>query len=144
MQESLLGEVAAKQEFVTGKVCQCIGHMRRPRRLSGKLAVLGAGVKKQQKQVYHNICSEISVSHFPSINLFNHQLGYFVEMLVLCLLVQLGLAMAATDPRDFSLLCGSGAECPAGWKKVDAGCILFAGWEEVRARGWLPRGHDFM
>ena len=55
-------------------------------------------------------------------------------MLVLCLLVQLGLAMAATDPRDFSRLCGSGAECPAGWKQVDAGCIMFAGWEEVRAR----------
>ena len=55
-------------------------------------------------------------------------------MFLLCLLLPLGLAMANTDPRDFSLLCGSGAECPAGWKKVDAGCILFAGWEEVRAR----------
>ena len=55
-------------------------------------------------------------------------------MFLLCLLLPLGLAMANTDPRDFSLLCGSGAECPAGWKKVDAGCIMFAGWEEVRAR----------
>ena len=55
-------------------------------------------------------------------------------MLLLCLLVPLGLAMADTDPRDFSRLCESEAECPAGWKKVDAGCIMFAGWEEVRAR----------
>ena len=54
-------------------------------------------------------------------------------MLVLCLLVPLGLAMADTDPRDFSRLCDSDT-CPIGWKKVDAGCIMFAGWEEVRAR----------
>ena len=51
-----------------------------------------------------------------------------VEMLLLCLLVPLGLAMADTDPRDFARLCDS-EECPSGWKKVDAGCILFAGWE---------------
>ena len=56
-----------------------------------------------------------------------------VEMLLLCLLVPLGLAMADTDPRDFARLCDS-EECPANWKKVDAGCILFAGWEEVSAR----------
>ena len=54
-------------------------------------------------------------------------------MLFLCLLVPLGLAMADTDPRDFARLCDS-EECPSGWKKVDAGCILFAGWEEVSAR----------
>ena len=54
-------------------------------------------------------------------------------MLLLCLLVPLGLAMADTDPRDFARLCDSG-ECPANWKKVAAGCILFAGWEEVSAR----------
>ena len=54
-------------------------------------------------------------------------------MLLLCLLVPLGLAMADTDPRDFARLCDS-EECPSGWKKVDAGCILFAGWEEVSAR----------
>ena len=49
-------------------------------------------------------------------------------MLVLSLLIVLGLAMA-----NASRLCDSD-ECPAGWKKVDAGCIMFAGWEEVRAR----------
>ena len=49
-------------------------------------------------------------------------------MLVLSLLIVLGLAMANT-----SHLCDSD-ECPAGWKKVDAGCIMFAGWREVRAR----------
>ena len=54
-------------------------------------------------------------------------------MLVLCLLVLIGLATADTDPRDFSRLCSSG-ECPSGWKKVESGCIMFAGWEEVRAR----------
>ena len=41
--------------------------------------------------------------------------------------------MADTDPRDSALLCGSG-ECPAGWKSLEDGCIMFAGWEEVRAR----------
>ena len=54
-------------------------------------------------------------------------------MLLFCLLFPLGLAMADTDPRDFARLCDS-EECPSGWKKVDAGCILFAGWEEVSAR----------
>ena len=54
-------------------------------------------------------------------------------MLLLFLLFPLGLAMADTDPRDFSRLCDSDT-CPIGWKKVDAGCIMFAGWEEVRAR----------
>ena len=49
-----------KQEFVTEKVCQCV--MPRLRHLSGRLTVLGAGVKKQQKQVYHNISCEISQS----------------------------------------------------------------------------------
>ena len=54
-------------------------------------------------------------------------------MFFLCLPSLLGLVMADNDPRDLTRLCSSG-ECPAGWKKVEAGCILFAGWEEVSAR----------
>ena len=42
--------------------------------------------------------------------------------------------MADTYPRDFSRVLCSSEECPAGWKKVAGGCILFGGWEEVRAR----------
>ena len=56
-------------------------------------------------------------------------------MLLLCLLVPLGLAMAYTDPRDFARLCGSGGECPAGWRTVEGDCLLFmSGWEEGSAR----------
>ena len=50
-------------------------------------------------------------------------------MLFLCLLTVLGMALA-----DTGRFCDSG-ECPAGWRNVGAaGCIMFAGWEEVSAR----------
>ena len=47
------------------------------------------------------------------------------NMTRLHLFALLGLAMADTDPRDFSRLCSSG-DCPANWRRVAAGCILFA------------------
>ena len=53
---------------------------------------------------------------------------FSAEMLFLCLVTVLGLAMADTNP-----LCGGG-ECPAGWRSVDDVCIMFAGWEEDSAR----------
>ena len=51
-------------------------------------------------------------------------------MLLLCLLTVLGQALA-----DTGRLCGSGGECPAGWRTVEGDCLLFmSGWEEGSAR----------
>ena len=59
-------------------------------------------------------------------------------MLSLYLLTVVGLVVvAATDPHDFSKLCSSpapGGECPAGWKNVDGDCIMFAGWDQAKAK----------
>ena len=42
----------------------------------------------------------------------------------------LGVAgLAAADIESCSL-----GECPAGWQKVEGDCVMFAGWEERRAR----------
>ena len=54
------------------------------------------------------------------------------------LLTVVGLVVvAATDPHDFSRLCSSpapGGECPAGWKNVGGDCIMFAGWDQAKAK----------
>ena len=51
----------------------------------------------------------------------------------LLLLVQLGLAMAKTDPGDFARLCETG-QCPEDWRNVDGNCVLFmSGWDKARA-----------
>ena len=59
-------------------------------------------------------------------------------MLSLYLLTVVGLVVvAATDPHDFSRLCSSpapGGECPAGWKNVGGDCIMFAGWDQAKAK----------
>ena len=59
-------------------------------------------------------------------------------MLSLYLLAVVGLAVeAATNPHDFSRLCSSpapGGECPAGWKNVGGDCIMFAGWDQAKAK----------
>ena len=49
------------------------------------------------------------------------------------LLALAGLAVADIEPMDFGVLCSLG-ECPAGWRKVEEDCVMFAGWEERRAR----------
>ena len=51
-------------------------------------------------------------------------------MLLPCLLVLLGLAKAYTDTRDFGHLCSNG-EC---WNNINGDFIMFAGWEETKAR----------
>ena len=50
------------------------------------------------------------------------------------LLALLGLVMSDTDPREFGRLCSPGGECPANWKNIAGDCIMFAGWDEARAR----------
>ena len=45
----------------------------------------------------------------------------------------IGLAMADTDPRDFTRLCDRDARCPENWKLVDGNCIKFAGWDVATA-----------
>ena len=59
-------------------------------------------------------------------------------MSILYRLAMVGLVVvAATDPHDFSRLCSStapGGECPAGWKNVGEGCIMFAGWDQAKAK----------
>jgi len=59
-------------------------------------------------------------------------------MLSLYLLTVVGLVVvAATDPHDFSRLCSSpapGGECPAGWKNVGGDCIMFASWDQAKAK----------
>ena len=60
-------------------------------------------------------------------------------MFRLYLLAVTVLAVADIQPRDFAGLCSLG-ECPAGWRKVEEDCVMFAGWEERRARE-VCRGH---
>ena len=60
-------------------------------------------------------------------------------MSILHLLAVVGLVVvvAATDPHDFSRLCSSpapGGECPAGWRNVGGDCIMFAGWDQAKAK----------
>ena len=45
-------------------------------------------------------------------------------------MVLLGLAKAYTDTRDFGHLCSNG-EC---WNNINGDFIMFAGWEETKAR----------
>ena len=57
----------------------------------------------------------------------------------LYLLTVVGLvAVAATDPHDFSRLCSSpapGGECPAGWRNVGGDCVKFmSGWDQAKAK----------
>merc|ERR1719295_1896211 len=55
-------------------------------------------------------------------------------MSILSLMAMVGLVVVAgSNPQDFSRLCSS-AQCPGGWKNVSGDCIMFAGWDQAKAK----------